>query len=101
MPDQYNFTECPLCHNKGTVCQEICAEDENLPADQFYSLEKVFTPLQDPTRMIGPYVKGIMVHYDICSNPKCGFKRCTRAEVTKVPMQMTVKGPPSPPLRGN
>ena len=88
------FTECPICHETDTVCRLGVIGEPSLPEGIFVSLEKVFTPIQQPTQMLSPLVRGILVHYDVCAN--CGHRYCTKAE--KVSFPVTVQqAPVNPP----
>ena len=84
------FVKCPNCGCKDTVCRLACTDEPSIPQDTFISLEKVFTPLQQPTQMLSPIAKGILCHYDVCA--KCGLRYCTRAE--KVSLPVTVQQAP-------
>ena len=82
------FTKCPSCGCKDTVCRLACSDEPSVPKDIFVSLEKVFTPLQQPTQMLSPIAKGILCHYDVCG--KCGHRFCTRAEITSLPVDIQI-----------
>jgi len=80
------FKKCPVCHSQETVCRLACDGESSIAKDAFVSLDKTFTPIQDVTRLLGPVVKGILCHFDVCS--KCGMRYCTRAEITSVPVNV-------------
>ena len=80
------FTECPMCHSEVTICRLACADEPSIPKDAYVSLEKVFTPFQQPTQMLAPVMKGILCHFDVCG--KCGHRYCVRAEKVSLPMTM-------------
>lgn len=88
MPFPKDFNDCPVCHTGETICRLACDGEPSIPKGTFVSLEKVFTPIQDVAKLIGPLVKGIMCHYDVCAN--CGTKYCTRAEIISVPATVTM-----------
>ncbi len=79
-----NFEECPVCGNRETVSREGY-KGESLPENGFTELEKVFSPTQDITKIIGPSIRGILVHYDVCLS--CGTRYCTRAEISSLPVK--------------
>jgi len=92
------FNECPICHCQETVCREACADEPSVPNDVFVSLEKVFTPIQQPGQLLGLLVKGIMTHFDICA--KCGTRYCTKAEIVSMPLTVQqASGQNKPPFR--
>lgn len=80
------FSKCPICGCKDTVCRLACADDASIPEGAFISLEKMFTPIQDMTKLISPTIKGILCHYDVCA--KCGHRYCTQAEITSMPVEI-------------
>lgn len=90
------FPVCPSCGSTDTVCRLACANEPSIPKSPFTSLEKVFTPFQDVSRVTTPLVKGILCHYDVCGN--CGLRYCTRAEIRSMPVVMDVLGKSSPRL---
>lgn len=77
-------TECPLCHSKDTIARLGCADEPSIPKGTFVSLEKVATPIQQPTSMLAPLLRAILCHYDVCA--KCGHRYCTRAEKMNLPV---------------
>jgi len=86
MPFRIEFTECPFCHSQDTICRLGCADEPSIPEGTFVSLEKVVTPIQQPSSIIGTFVKTIICHYDVCA--KCGHRYCTRAEKISLPVQV-------------
>ena len=80
------FVKCPNCGCKDTVCRLACADEPSIPKDTFVSLEKVISPFQQSSSIIGPFIKAIVCHYDVCA--KCGLRYCTRAEIANVPVQV-------------
>lgn len=89
------FSKCPICYSKETVCRLACADEPSIQKDVFVSLDKVFTPIQDISKVVSPLVRGILVHYDVCAN--CGTRYCTRAEVVSAPVsvqQAPIGNPP-------
>lgn len=89
------FSKCPNCNSKDTICRLACANDPSIPKGTFVSLEKTVTPIQDANRFTIPAVKAILVHYDVCA--KCGTRYCTRAEMVSVPV--TIQGQPGQKLK--
>lgn len=87
MPLPIEFAKCPQCGCKDTVCRIGCADEPSIPKGTFVSLEKIVTPIQQPTSIIGPFIKAIVCHYDVCA--KCGLRYCTKAEITSVPIEIT------------
>lgn len=83
------FKKCPQCGCEDTICRLACADEPSVPKGTFTSLEKTFCPIQDPTKIMAPTLKGILVHYDICSN--CGLRFCVRAEITSLPVNIQIK----------
>lgn len=83
-----DFPKCPNCGCKDTVSALACAAEPSIPKGTFTSLDKLVTPIQDPAKMSLPSIKAIVTHYDICANPKCGLRRCTRAEIVSIPVTM-------------
>lgn len=101
MPFPIEFEECPSCRSKDTVCRLACADETSIPKGVFVSMEKVFTPIQDVTKLLGPLVKGILCHFDVCA--KCGTRYCTRAEIANLPVNIDMapqqRGQPLPRRR--
>lgn len=81
------FPVCPSCGSKDTVCRLACADERFISKEAFVSLEKVFTPIQDASRVTTPLVRGILCHFDVCAT--CGLRYCTRAEIMSVPVQVS------------
>lgn len=77
---------CPICHSKGTVARLACANEPSLPKGIFVSMEKIFTPIQDISKIATPVIKGVLVHYDVCVN--CGTRYCTKAEIISAPVEV-------------
>ena len=90
------YKECPVCKCQDTICRKAHDLEGNFPKDKFLSLEQTMTALQDPTRLATPTIKVVLAHYDVCA--KCGIRRCTRAEITSMPVQVNM-GPPPRDLR--
>ncbi len=86
MPFPIEFTVCPICHSKDTVCRLACADELSIPKGTFVSLEKVPTPIQDLNKITTPTVRGILSHYDVCA--KCGTRYCTKAEIITMPVMI-------------
>jgi hypothetical protein len=80
------FTKCPICHSKETISQIGCSDEPSVTKGTFTALEKVVTPIQQPTSMLAPLIRAIVVSYDVCA--KCGHRYCTRAEKMNVPVQV-------------
>lgn len=95
MPFPIEFEKCPICHSQDTICRLACADEPSIPKDTFVSLEKVITPIQQPTQMLALFIKSIVCHYDVCG--KCGLRYCTKAEKMNVPVQ--VQPAPGGPAR--
>lgn len=105
------FNECPICSRRGlnffkwlwhkllrkpyytdTVCrlaykQEIV--DKGRGQDVFASSEKRAVPLADP-RTATLVLPVLLEHYDTCA--KCGFRYCTKAEITTGKIGMSPPG---------
>lgn len=80
------FAACPYCECPDTVCGKACEDEPSIPKGTFVSLEKVFSPITDVSKITTPTVKGILHHYDVCYS--CGLRRCTRAEIVSAPVTM-------------
>lgn len=78
------FPKCRECGSRDTVGAIGLAGEPSYPEDTFGSIEKIFVPLQDITKLSIPSVRGILVHFDVCA--RCGTRRCTKAEVLSVPI---------------
>lgn len=86
MPFPIEFTECPVCHCKDTVCRLVSADEPSIPKGAFVSFEKVFTAIQDLNKITTPTIRGVLNHYDICA--KCGTRYCTKSEIITMPVQV-------------
>lgn len=78
------FKECPVCKSEETICRAACKGEPSIPEGTFVSLEKRFTTVQAPSKLLGPLAKGILTHYDVCQN--CGTSYCTKAEIIMAPV---------------
>lgn len=83
MPLPFEF-ECPVCHSKETIAKVACADEPSIPQGTFVALEHMATPIQHPSSLLGPFIKAIICHYDICAN--CGTRYCTKAEKGQIPV---------------
>ena len=83
------FPKCPVCGHDQTVTQIACADEPSITPGTFVSLEKVVTPILQPSSMLAPMIKALVVSFDVCA--KCGTRYCTRAEKTNVPVQVQVQ----------
>ncbi len=88
------WPRCPriLCRSKETVALKAI-EGIKVAEGAFVSLEKKVVPLEQPA-LAGVSVRALLTHYDVCL--KCGHYRATRAEIVRVPVQMTPGQPPPP-----
>lgn len=77
---------CPSCGSKDTIGRLACKDEPSIPAGTFVSLEKMVTPIQDPTKISLPQVKAILTQYDVCA--KCGTRYCVKAEIVQVPVNV-------------
>ena len=91
------FDKCPICKCKETVSHLACADEVTNTGGVFLSLEKVFVPIQQPGKILGSTMRGLLIHYDCCA--KCGTRYCTRAEVVEAPVTLQTK-PGFNPLKG-
>lgn len=80
------FKQCPVCHSNKTVSQLACASEPSIPEGTFTSLEKVFTPIQDVSKLLGAIVRGVLCHFDVCN--RCGTRYCTKAEIVSTPVMV-------------
>ena len=89
MPFPIEFSRCPHCHSKDTVCRLACADEPSIPKDVFVSLEKRITPIQDFSKISTPTTKVLIRHYDTCA--RCGIDYCTKVEKTTMPTDALMK----------
>ncbi len=90
------FPKCPVCGHDQTVTQLACADEPSIAKGTFVSMEKVVTPITQPTALVGPFVKALVASFDVCA--ACGTRYCTRVEKMNVPTGMQVQQgkPPRP-----
>lgn len=77
------FKKCRVCGCEETVAQK--GAQGVIPEGTFVALEHKITPLEQPMLAVVT-VKAIRYSEDICV--ECGTKRCTRADLIQIPIQM-------------